>query len=518
MRSTLGHGALPALVLSLIVDFGLSGTARADCIDYAGYLHMIGHVDAPGYGEAVALDGNYAYIADDDSGLVVADVSNPAAPKIVGSLPYLVPITAIAVAGRYGYIIGGSFLGVVDISSPSRPQYAGYVFVPGACDVAVKGGYAYVAGNGFYVVDVSNPMAPVVVANLPVGSSDGGVAVLGTVAYLATTYSNELYTVDISNPVSPRILGNVALPLPVDVAVYHNYAYVADLGDGLVVVDVSKPASPKIVGSEAMDWATSVAVSDTIAYVGSDEGGNVALIDVANPGALRPIGSAGCTGLVGGTAVRGAMVYVATFQGLDVIDVTNPNSPPIRANLALPGYGADIVTSGSTAYVADSDGGVQIVDVSTPTSPRSLGAVATPDACCGVATAGQYLYAADYSAGLHVIDISYPAAAHIVGSVSLPGEANDVEVSGNYAYVAGVEAGLVVVDILNSLVPAFLGNVAFSDAAVAVAVSGTTPYVAAEGAGLQVVDCSRPAARASSAAWAGSTRPSASPSWERRSI
>ena len=62
------------------------GSAGADCIDYGDFLHWVGSVDTPGNARGMAVSGTYAYVADDDSGLQVIDITNPASPQIVGSV------------------------------------------------------------------------------------------------------------------------------------------------------------------------------------------------------------------------------------------------------------------------------------------------------------------------------------------------------------------------------------------------------------------------------------------------
>jgi hypothetical protein len=88
-------------------------------------------VDTPGEAMAVACGGGIAFVADDGGGLQVADVSVPAAPVLVASLPTL---------GRaYDVVLGESFLyladyeaGIqaVDVSDPQASSIVGMLPVP----------------------------------------------------------------------------------------------------------------------------------------------------------------------------------------------------------------------------------------------------------------------------------------------------------------------------------------------------------------------------------------------------
>jgi len=81
----------------------LAVPALADCPEFVGW------VDTPGSARGVAVSGSRAYVADGEEGLRVIDIGNPSAPVEVG-----------------------------------------FVDTPGAEDVAVSGGYAYVAGGGAF--------------------------------------------------------------------------------------------------------------------------------------------------------------------------------------------------------------------------------------------------------------------------------------------------------------------------------------------------------------------------------
>jgi hypothetical protein len=86
---------------------------------------IVGSVDTPGYARGVYVLGNYAYVADDASGLQVIDVSNPTNPTIVGSVYTPDSAWGVYVLGNYAYVAnmvnyGSSRLQVIDISDPAR--------------------------------------------------------------------------------------------------------------------------------------------------------------------------------------------------------------------------------------------------------------------------------------------------------------------------------------------------------------------------------------------------------------
>src|SRR5262249_31389152 len=100
-----------------------------------------------GEGQGVVLSGNYAYIPDRDGFLHIVDVSEPTAPKLVGSSPDEPGIAlAAAVDGHHVYV--GSkrgFLHVLDIPDPRAPVWVGSYKTSGRANgVTAAGGLVYV--------------------------------------------------------------------------------------------------------------------------------------------------------------------------------------------------------------------------------------------------------------------------------------------------------------------------------------------------------------------------------------
>ena len=87
-----------------------------------------------------------------------------------------------------------------------------------------------------------------------------------------------------------------------------------------------------------------------------------------------------------------------------------------------PGGAQGVTVSGTHAYVADRSFGLQVIDISNPQSPARVGSVDTPGDAWGVTASGTHAYVADRSSGLQVIDISSPQSPAIVGSVDTPAD------------------------------------------------------------------------------------------------
>src|SRR5436309_1420921 len=79
-----------------------------------------------GEAHGVALSGNYAFVADNDAGMQVIDISNPANPQHAGSYNAAGSALGVAVSGNYAYVMSYFYgLHVIDVSNPANPRRVG---------------------------------------------------------------------------------------------------------------------------------------------------------------------------------------------------------------------------------------------------------------------------------------------------------------------------------------------------------------------------------------------------------
>jgi hypothetical protein len=199
---------------------------------------------------AVAVSGDYAYLAAGTGGLFIIDIRDPAKPQRVGGYDTSGSALGVAVAGNYAYVAAyGRGLQVIDTRDPAHPQWVGGY--PGRCDaraVAVADNYAYVADclDGLEVIDIRDPANPQRVGGYDTSGWGYGVAVAGNYAYVADGDAG-LEVIDIGDPANPqRVGGYDTLGSALHVAVAGDYAYVADGYGGLVILSFGAPVAPTI--------------------------------------------------------------------------------------------------------------------------------------------------------------------------------------------------------------------------------------------------------------------------------
>ena len=226
---------------------------------------------------AIAVVGNYAFVADSSSGrLQVINITDPTNPTAVTNIALNITINDMKVVGRYAYVIGASALKIVDISNPaslsitgSLADGVGSAYLNNANGIYVSGNYAYVAVGqnnsdcvgGLEIINISNPAAPSHVSKLlagtPLLTHAHGIYVSGNYAYIAAQGSPSgcpagLEIVNVSDPANPVHAGKLAtgtggavLDGAYRVAVQGNYAFVSAYDAAAIeVVNISNPAAP----------------------------------------------------------------------------------------------------------------------------------------------------------------------------------------------------------------------------------------------------------------------------------
>ena len=251
---------------------------------------------------------------------------------------------------------------------------------PGApMDIVVQDGFAYVADGpgGFQIIDVRNPLRPVIVGSLPpIGSTGPGqVTVQGHHAFLGEE-TRGLRIVDISNPSAPKDV--TVFPSQnwvLGVTVSGSRAFLTEYQYGLEIVDIANPTQPvalaryPIPGQARQVWA-----EGNLAYVAIERSiGELQVLDLTNPTQPVLLGSTGITPSPRDLKAQGRYAFVAAEynEGLQTVDVGDPRNPV--AFIPIPGSAAwGLEVSGNRAYLSGSSGLV-VWDLSTPSQPVQLG-------------------------------------------------------------------------------------------------------------------------------------------------
>jgi hypothetical protein len=440
-----------------------------------------GSINTPSYAYQVKVQGNYAYVAAHSAGMRVLDISNPANPTEIGS--YFVSgynfFDGIAVRGNYAYIAFEDGFLIIDITNPASPTKAGmwYGDISNFNCVTLNGDYAYVShGSTSQIFDISVPSSP---KKVGLFSPSSAMVISGNTAYLATGYGVTVNS--FSSPIQLvetcklKLYGNVY-----DIAVRDSLAYIANWDGGLVILNCKHPENIKQIGSYSYSIphiaVIKLAVSGNYAYVAANDSG-LRIIDVSNPALPHEVAVVKNPGKTTNVTVSGMYAYVlADLQGIRVLDVSDPVNPIQIGFIDTPAQASAMVIKGNLAFVADGTAGVRIVDISNPTLPVEIGFYDTPGWAKAVALKDNLLIVADGSGSIPILDISNPALPVLVWWYTEYEYYYDVYILGHFACFSTSHGGLTIFDIAD---PANTKKVGCYDKGgkQALALSGNTFYV-----------------------------------------
>jgi RHS repeat-associated protein len=473
---------------------GDSGLQIIDISDPSN-LTLKGNYKTPGFARNLQVVSNYAYIADDYAGLQIIDITDPSNPTLKGNYYDLQRTYDVQVIGIYAYIANGYELQIIDISDSSNPTLKGSYITPGPVDsVHVVGDYAYVGQYpGLKIIDISNPSNPTLKGSFSFFGT-GDVQVISNYAYV-TAGLEGLQIIDINDPSNPTLKGSFnSIGSSGDVQVVNNYAYVAFSSSGVLSLDISNPSTPTMKGiiSNLIDSAYGVQIVGNYAYIANGLSG-LEIIDISDPSNPKLKGNYNTPVSAYGVQVVDNYAYIADGDsGLQIIDISDPTTPKLKSSYETSGSAKSVQVVSNYAYLADETSGLEIIDISDPSNPKFKGNYNTSGSAYSVQVVGSYAYVADESSGLQIIDISDPSNPILKGSYYTSGTAYDVQVVDNYAYIADGTLGLQIIDISDPSNPILKSSYDTSDVAYSVKVVGNYAYIADGTSGLQIIDISDP--------------------------
>jgi hypothetical protein len=529
----------------------------------------------------LSKDGTKAYVSNFYDGLLILDISNPKNPTLLSLTPTkgCTLDTAISQDGTKAYIANGSRgVTILDISDSSKPSKLGELATGGytsSIKILEDNKTVCIADNkkGLRIIDIANPKVPLILNtfdtdgeahNLKI-SQDGtkvfiadgttGLTIvdvsntnkitrLGSLdtgdtlsiilsndekkAYVGDYY-HDFNMIDISNINKPTLLKKLTLESPIwdiQLSKTNEIAYVSDLEKGLKIIDIddrkksNKKITPTVIGhlknNEKVSYnyadARKVVLSNdgTIAYIADGMNG-LQIIDISNPNSPTLLSTFNLEYHITydiALSKDGTKAYIANdFAGLKIIDISNPRRPTLYYTYNTGGYVMRVILSKdeTKAYILEKNYGFEIIDISEIANYKItlLGTLhntrGETQGAITLSNDGTKAYIANGRKGLQIIDISNPRNPTILGSLrnTTYGVGQDITLSkdGTKAYIADKAEGLKIINILNPKNPTLIGSfksVNFFVLGVTLSKDGTKAYLAVGESGCAVVDISKP--------------------------
>ena len=425
---------------------------------------------------AVTARDNLVYMLSQSGGLLIIDVSAPYSPTLVSTCSMSCGDYAgdLVLVGNTLYVPGGdSALTIVDVTNPAAPAILGqYSTAYGVRGVAVVGNLAYVQDlfNGVYVLDVSDPTAPTQLGRVSIGVQPRGIAVLGN--YLYVIFSDiSVKALDISTPESPQLLSDCQWDgSPYDIKADGDYLYVAE--GSLTVLRLGDQTTynlslPCLRAGQEPATPVSVQVVNQIAW--STLTGTPTGVDTGGPYWYRPVTTGYGTGY------------------LDILSMADPTTPTLVGRYTAPNNSSIHAWAqlGDHLYVAPGYGAIMyLVDISNAAAPSTLASWDAGD-IVNITLTDTHLLAITWDSNyqnnyLKVYSLADPTSPVEVGSCRIGSreEVSRINVMGDVAWVNATDwrsnyyGEITAIDISDLMHPQKLGtcfvegyglNPAFSD-------------------------------------------------------
>jgi hypothetical protein len=408
----------------------------------------VGAVTIPGQGAYLACRENHVYVVCRMSeqlrarqpavrswgdGLYVIDRSDPTHPWVAGAYApeEEPPFVGIALWNQYAIVSYPPGIGFIDISDPSDPQLVHTLGVQRYGErFASSGSVLFVWGDGLVSYRLEEPFTPEPVAFIDGTDGCGATTSRGDHVYAAQTYGRDLFVIDLSDPEAPVVTATETLPFEgvMALAVTGNesrspYVYVAGNGhpDSTAILDVSDPYDPRLVNFMILPHhPTDLAIDG--GYLYSVEGATgVRIYDLADPVRPVPIATIPFTFSPQILTVSAQRLYVgrriSNMEHLFIYDVADPADPELLGTSMIPQSPYKIELEGDLAFVADGEHGLVVLDVSDPSAVAAVSRVESIGDAYDLQRDGDLVYVADGNrdAGLQVVDVSDPSAPEVIG-------------------------------------------------------------------------------------------------------
>lgn len=215
---------------------------------------------------SVFVQDEKVYLACEEKGLIVIDISNPMVPEEVGNFT-LNSIVAVELKNNYAYVIDETNgLVILDIADTNNIKMINSLIIFNDFTLhylTIKDNYIYLISNtDFYIIDITHPEN------------------LGVVGYI-NQYCGE----------SGKLLGGIIAP-PGEIAIQNNLAFITNMYDGVYMFDISNKKNPTLAGYYIDKQITyGLCVDETYIYVAKSYFGMSMYISMINPKASLGAGS-----------------------------------------------------------------------------------------------------------------------------------------------------------------------------------------------------------------------------------
>jgi hypothetical protein len=300
----------------------------------------------------------------------------------------------------------------------------------------VSNNYAFICDTADYtqgcvvIIDISNPTDPTRIGSFDYGGLPNDITILDNFAYVANL-QNGLEIINISDPYNPQKISTYSVSnsdmMSLSVKVVDNLAFVTDLHHGLLVIDVSNILNPIKIADYPNISCSYMEVDDDYLYLIDHQEFNsgVRILDRSN---FSQVGTYYASGVNLWYLTLRNDILIGTDHHdrglLRIINVSNPSKPSFLSE-----YRVNSLDLAQQTFVKDDilystfgNSGLEVINITDPMKPTKIGSYSNGSGIAfDVCVINDTIYLADGDDGLEIIRVTFEENKTITTQSSTPG-------------------------------------------------------------------------------------------------
>ncbi|MHA1270169.1 MAG: hypothetical protein ACTSPY_10320 [Candidatus Helarchaeota archaeon] len=415
---------------------------------------------------SVDIKNNYAYIGSESVGLIILDISNLSAPINISQFYTNGTSHAVRIFNNTAFICDGSAgIVLVNISNPYLPSFISTYDTLGVSydiDIDINKKIAYVADgpNGMVLLNISNLENLEFISKIDTNDSAQDIYVENNYTYIADLQMG-LTIFDVSIPTSPKYENNFNTNgSAYGLNIFNDLVFIADGNDGIVILNISNIHSLQLLNHFKLNNSRSIWYSNNLLYI-ADYGYGLYILDISNLSSTFIIGSYKLSGEFIDIKASDNLLYILnSYLGLQIFNISNINNIKLIATFPLNESGRSLELINGLVLITVRNEGLFILNVSDPYNPFFVRKISISNPYGITIYNNYYVYVANGGVGFILVDIFIPNLAYIVNSFNPTGVGfcYDVEIYNHYLFVSDGDNGLFVYDITVPSNPIFISK------------------------------------------------------------
>jgi len=368
-----------------------------------------GFVDTPGIATDVVLDGRYAYLAAGDEGIFSIDIIDKTNPQIIGHIDTQGYARKLVLQGNTLFVADGSGVVVLDVADPNNPTFVTRMTItPYVYDVDLFGGTLVVGsadGLHTYTIQAGDGIADIsCYENSYSDRQAWDVRVRGDIAYVAGG-PDGFYTLNVRDPNNPILLDNYSISVDFfSIDIDGNIAHLLEENNHYMF-DIRNPTDIKLIDVvNAIDF-NDVYADGNIAFIAY--GGNVVIVNETDPYNWVVLDDLSISTNITSVWVEGRYLYAAEYTDgsfknvIWIYDITDLTVPVFVGGISDNSKVTDIYVDGDIIYASEQSHSL-IFNVTDPLT--SFWSDWTLPASYGVWSFGSYMLSANAEGSTDIIN------------------------------------------------------------------------------------------------------------------